>query len=65
VKPKDGPTAGREFIRITFGNVTGEERAKVGRQLQAYCRQDTHYNNYSDVFAQEIFGRADFAKSLT
>ena len=38
---QDGEAAGREFIRITFGEVGLNERQQVRQQLEAYCRQDT------------------------
>jgi hypothetical protein len=37
----DGGTASREFMRITFDDVPGQERIRVRRALEAYCRQDT------------------------
>jgi len=36
-----GDTASREFLRVTFGDVTEEERQRVRRQLEEYCGQDT------------------------
>jgi hypothetical protein len=41
LKIQDGEAAGREFMRLTFGDVTSDERQQVRRQLEAYCRQDT------------------------
>jgi hypothetical protein len=38
---QDGEAAGREFMRITFGEIGLDERQKVRQQLDAYCRQDT------------------------
>jgi hypothetical protein len=38
---QDGEAAGREFMRITFGEIGLDERQKVRQQLEAYCRQDT------------------------
>ena len=38
---QDGESAGREFMRITFGDVAPDEGQRVRRQLEAYCRQDT------------------------
>jgi hypothetical protein len=37
----DGGSASREFLRVTFGGVPEEERARVLRALEAYCEQDT------------------------
>lgn len=37
----DGQTASREFMRITFGEVTDTERAQVRRNLLQYCGADT------------------------
>ena len=34
-------TASREFLRITFGEVSEVERQQVRRQLEEYCGQDT------------------------
>jgi hypothetical protein len=33
--------ASREFLRVTFGDVTAEERKRVRQELKAYCGQDT------------------------
>jgi hypothetical protein len=33
--------ASREFIRVTFTDVTEAERARVRRALDIYCGQDT------------------------
>jgi hypothetical protein len=38
---QDGEAAGREFMRMTFGEIGLDERQKVRQQLNAYCRQDT------------------------
>jgi hypothetical protein len=38
---QEGNTAGREFIRVTFGNVSESERERVRRALDIYCGQDT------------------------
>ena len=38
---QDGGTASAEFLRITYGEATAEERAKVRRDLEAYCGLDT------------------------
>jgi len=37
----DGGTASREFLRVTFGNVPADERARVRTALERYCSQDT------------------------
>lgn len=37
----DGGTASREYARVTFGDVSEEERQKVRKQLVEYCGQDT------------------------
>jgi hypothetical protein len=41
LKIQDGEAAGREFMRITFGDIGSDERQRVRQQLEAYCRQDT------------------------
>jgi hypothetical protein len=38
---QDGDTASREFMRITFGDASKEERSEVRQRLDAYCKQDT------------------------
>jgi hypothetical protein len=38
---REGGAASREFLRVTFGNVSKAERAKVRKQLEAYCSLDT------------------------
>jgi hypothetical protein len=38
---RDGDTASREYLRVTFGNVKAEERDRVRRQLEEYCGLDT------------------------
>lgn len=37
----EGGTASREYVRITFGDVTPEDRAKVRKALEEYCKLDT------------------------
>lgn len=37
----DGGTASREYMRITFGDATQEERLSVQKQLEEYCGLDT------------------------
>ena len=37
----EGGAASEEFLRVTFSDVRSEERARVRRALEAYCRQDT------------------------
>jgi len=38
---QDGGIASLEFLRVTFGDVTEEERQRVRRQLEEYCGLDT------------------------
>jgi hypothetical protein len=38
---QEGGAASREFLRVTFGDVSKAERAKVRRQLEDYCGLDT------------------------
>lgn len=38
---QEGGAASREFLRVTFGDVSESERQEVGRQLELYCGQDT------------------------
>ena len=38
---QEGGDASREFLRVTFGEVSKAERAKVRKQLQEYCGLDT------------------------
>jgi hypothetical protein len=38
---QEGGTASREFLRVTFGNVSDEERHRVRQQLEEYCGLDT------------------------
>ena len=38
---QEGGTASLEFLRVTFGDVSEEERQRVRRQLEEYCGQDT------------------------
>ena len=37
----EGGTASLEFVRVTFTDVSAEERAKVRRHLEEYCQLDT------------------------
>jgi hypothetical protein len=37
----EGGTASLEFLRVTFGDVSEEERQRVRRDLEAYCSLDT------------------------
>jgi hypothetical protein len=37
----NGGQAGGEFLRVTFGEATPQERNEVHRQLEAYCGRDT------------------------
>lgn len=41
LKIQDGSLAPVEFLRVTFTNVTDEERKKVRNALLAYCKRDT------------------------
>jgi hypothetical protein len=38
---QEGGAASREFLRVTFGEVSKAERVKVRRQLEDYCGLDT------------------------
>ena len=38
---QEGGTACLEFLRVTFGDVAGQERQRVQRQLEEYCGLDT------------------------
>ena len=38
---QEGGTASREFLRVTFGDVSNAERAKIRKQLEDYCGLDT------------------------
>jgi hypothetical protein len=38
---QEGDTASREFLRVTFGEVSEAERRRVRGHLEAYCGQDT------------------------
>lgn len=38
---RDGDTASREYLRVTFGNPESEDRDRVYRQLEEYCGLDT------------------------
>jgi len=38
---QEGDTASREFLRVTFCDVSEEERRRVRQQLEAYCGRDT------------------------
>jgi hypothetical protein len=38
---QEGNAASREFLRVTFGEVSKAERAKVRKQLEEYCGLDT------------------------
>src|SRR5512136_2657566 len=37
----EGSMARLEFVRVTLGEVSEEERARVSVQLEAYCGRDT------------------------
>ena len=37
----DGATAGQEFMRVTYGDVSKAEEHRVRRHLLHYCGQDT------------------------
>ncbi len=38
---QEGGTASREFLRMTYGQVTAAERLRVRRHLKEYCGLDT------------------------
>jgi len=38
---QEGATASREFLRVTFGDVSESERKRLRRALDLYCGQDT------------------------
>ncbi len=38
---QEGGTASLEFCRVTFGNVSESEKARVRRFMEEYCSQDT------------------------
>ncbi len=38
---QEGGAASREFLRVTFGDVTAAERRRVRRDLEEYCALDT------------------------
>jgi hypothetical protein len=38
---QEGGAASREFLRVTFGEVSAAERKRVRRALELYCGQDT------------------------
>ncbi len=38
---QDGSQASEEFMRVTFGNASSQERREVRRNLEAYCGLDT------------------------
>ena len=38
---QEGGAASREFVRVTFGDVTESERKRVRKALELYCGQDT------------------------
>ncbi len=38
---REGDTASREYLRVTFGEVSEAERQRVRRQLEEYCGLDT------------------------
>ena len=38
---QEGEAASREFLRITFTDVSETERKRVRRALEKYCGQDT------------------------
>jgi hypothetical protein len=38
---QEGGTASLEFCRVTFGNVSEDERRRVRRNLEVYCSKDT------------------------
>ena len=38
---QEGDRASREFLRVTFGDVSATERQRARRELEAYYGQDT------------------------
>jgi hypothetical protein len=46
----EGGTASQEYLRVTFGDVTDEERARVRGYLEEYCTMDTQA--MIDILAQ-------------
>jgi hypothetical protein len=38
---QEGGAASREFLRVTYGQVTTAERRRVRRELEDYCALDT------------------------
>jgi len=38
---REGSSASREFLRVTYGTVSNAERVKVKKQLEDYCSLDT------------------------
>ncbi len=38
---QEGGAASREFLRVTYGQVTTAERRRVRRDLEEYCGLDT------------------------
>ena len=38
---QEGNAASREFLRVTYGDVTAAERRRVRRDLEEYCALDT------------------------
>ena len=38
---KEGGMASQEYLRMTFGNVSSEEKQRIGKALLTYCGQDT------------------------
>ena len=38
---QEGGAASREFVRVTFGDVSEAERKRVRKALELYCGQDT------------------------
>jgi len=38
---QEGGAASREFVRVTFGDVSESERKRVWKALDEYCGQDT------------------------
>ena len=38
----DGTTASNEYVRVTFGNASEEDRLRVRKNLEDYCGLDTY-----------------------
>jgi len=50
----EGGKAAREYLRVTYGDVDGQERARVRKLLEEYCCQDTE--GMADIMAKLYAG---------